>query len=323
MKIAHILPNTGVGGAQTATYAVIEGMPRFRHYIMTSTQANYKAVDATYMSGDHIRMLNDIRPEIIVYPGIKTNPRLEFSKLEYTPREILWVGHTVGTVPLCGCTKYACVSEYMKAETDFRSVRVAKDLVHVVGNSVRNIFFDGTRSHFNNKCVGRACNVSTYKFHRDYIKTVSHVPSKPKCLIIGGGDYADMLRIQSKMFRISRRTVITGALDHSDVMHFLKQISVFYHHTSTWIESWNLSMCEAMTYGIPVVCDRKGAHTEIVEDGTTGFIIKSVEEALSALTLLTSNGGLWNRISRSAVEYAHAHFKPEVTGRKYEEVLGI
>jgi len=50
-----------------------------------------------------------------------------------------------------------------------------------------------------------------------------------------------------------------------------------------WPEPFGLAVIEAMSCGTPVIAQRRGAVPEIVEDGVTGFIVDSVEEAVAAV----------------------------------------
>ena len=50
-----------------------------------------------------------------------------------------------------------------------------------------------------------------------------------------------------------------------------------------WPEPFGLAMIEAMSCGTPVIAWPQGAVPEVVEDGRTGFIVHSVEEAAAAL----------------------------------------
>ena len=50
-----------------------------------------------------------------------------------------------------------------------------------------------------------------------------------------------------------------------------------------WPEPFGLAMIEAMSYGTPVVAWHHGAVPEVVDDGETGFIVSSVEEAIQAV----------------------------------------
>lgn len=49
-----------------------------------------------------------------------------------------------------------------------------------------------------------------------------------------------------------------------------------------WPEPFGLVMIEAMACGCPVVAFRRGSVPEVVEDGVTGFIVDTVEQAVAA-----------------------------------------
>jgi glycosyltransferase involved in cell wall biosynthesis len=50
-----------------------------------------------------------------------------------------------------------------------------------------------------------------------------------------------------------------------------------------WPEPFGLVMIEAMACGTPVIAWRNGSVPEVVEDGVTGFIVESVDEAVQAV----------------------------------------
>lgn len=50
-----------------------------------------------------------------------------------------------------------------------------------------------------------------------------------------------------------------------------------------WPEPFGLVMIEAMACGTPVIAFRGGSVEEIVEDGVTGFIVESIDQAVDAL----------------------------------------
>ena len=55
-----------------------------------------------------------------------------------------------------------------------------------------------------------------------------------------------------------------------------------------WPEPFGLVMIEAMACGTPVIAMRRGSVPEIIEDGVTGFVVDSEEEALAAIGRLGS-----------------------------------
>ena len=50
-----------------------------------------------------------------------------------------------------------------------------------------------------------------------------------------------------------------------------------------WPEPFGLVMIEAMACGTPVIAYRRGSVPEVIDDGVTGFIVDSEEEALAAI----------------------------------------
>jgi glycosyltransferase involved in cell wall biosynthesis len=54
-----------------------------------------------------------------------------------------------------------------------------------------------------------------------------------------------------------------------------------------WPEPFGLVMIEAMACGTPVLAFRQGSVPEVVEDGITGYVVESVEEAICKLGSVT------------------------------------
>jgi glycosyltransferase involved in cell wall biosynthesis len=66
-----------------------------------------------------------------------------------------------------------------------------------------------------------------------------------------------------------------------------------------WPEPFGLVLIEALACGTPVIAFRRGSVPEIIEDGVTGFIVDSVEEAVAAVDRVD---GLSRRRCREAFE---------------------
>jgi len=66
-----------------------------------------------------------------------------------------------------------------------------------------------------------------------------------------------------------------------------------------WPEPFGLVMAEALACGTPVVAFRRGSVAEVIEDGVTGFVVDSVDEAVDALRQI---GSIDRRACRDAFE---------------------
>jgi glycosyltransferase involved in cell wall biosynthesis len=66
-----------------------------------------------------------------------------------------------------------------------------------------------------------------------------------------------------------------------------------------WPEPFGLVMIEAMACGTPVIAFRRGSVSEVIEDGVTGFIVETEDEAVEAIRRLPE---LDRKLVRSAFE---------------------
>jgi glycosyltransferase involved in cell wall biosynthesis len=81
-----------------------------------------------------------------------------------------------------------------------------------------------------------------------------------------------------------------------------------------WLEPFGLVMIEAMACGCPIVAFRKGSVPEIVEDGLTGFVVDTEEEAVEALRQV-------GRLDRTRIRQRfEERFTSSIMAEKYLDV---
>jgi glycosyltransferase involved in cell wall biosynthesis len=73
-----------------------------------------------------------------------------------------------------------------------------------------------------------------------------------------------------------------GEVGESDKMRFLASAYALLFPID-WPEPFGLVMIEAMAGGTPVIAFRRGSVPEVIEDGVTGFVVDTVEEAVRAV----------------------------------------
>ena len=81
-----------------------------------------------------------------------------------------------------------------------------------------------------------------------------------------------------------------------------------------WPEPFGLVMIEAMACGTPVIAFRRGSVPELVEEGVTGFVVDTIEEAVTA-------AGRIARLDRAKVRAQfERRFTAERMARGYLEI---
>src|SRR6266487_5155817 len=81
-----------------------------------------------------------------------------------------------------------------------------------------------------------------------------------------------------------------------------------------WEEPFGMVMIESMALGCPVISFARGAAPEIIADGKTGFLVKNVDEMVSAIAKI-------DEIDREVVrQYVERNFSVRVMSEKYVKI---
>jgi glycosyltransferase involved in cell wall biosynthesis len=111
------------------------------------------------------------------------------------------------------------------------------------------------------------------------------------------------------------RVQLVGEVDDTRKQPFLAEAAALLFPIS-WPEPFGLVMIEAMACGTPVIAYRAGSVPEVIEDGITGFIVESEEEAVGAVR---ESFRLDRRAIRTRFEQ---RFSVQRMVRQYEKLYG-
>jgi glycosyltransferase involved in cell wall biosynthesis len=142
--------------------------------------------------------------------------------------------------------------------------------------------------------VGTVGNINLQKGHDNFIRAAAYLKSKvpgAKFLILGAihenhRDYIDSLRsLAVQLGLVPRRDLI--ALDPTGRVHeWVQAMDVFWMTPRPRSEGIPTAMEEAMALGVPVVSFDVGSISELVEHGTSGYIVRGQNpEAIARNTL--------------------------------------
>lgn len=120
-------------------------------------------------------------------------------------------------------------------------------------------------------------------------------------------DEADRIYFESEIsdLLVNSDVEFVGEIGEADKTGFLGGAAALLFPID-WPEPFGLVMIEAMACGTPVIAFRGGSVAEIIDDGVTGFIVESVEEAVEA----------WQKISTLDRKKVHERFLERFTSAK-------
>jgi glycosyltransferase involved in cell wall biosynthesis len=102
------------------------------------------------------------------------------------------------------------------------------------------------------------------------------------CLIIAGGvgnrgdaSYLEELRRQSSELDLQDRVLFWGNPDAAQKDQLYSSADVFVSPANSFQESFGLALLEAMAYSLPILASDWTGYRDIVEDGRTGYLVRT------------------------------------------------
>jgi glycosyltransferase involved in cell wall biosynthesis len=110
----------------------------------------------------------------------------------------------------------------------------------------------------------------------------------------------------------------------ADIIPFYKRADLVLNlsRTDQCIETFGLTILEAMAFGIPVIAPPVGGPIELVDDGVTGYLIDSreIDQVVDKIKELSNDPELCLKLSKAAREKAKL-FSPDKFKKQILEVL--
>lgn len=202
--------------------------------------------------------------------------------------------------------KYSCdveifVSNFLKQQEHIKGKKN-----FVLHNVLPISFFNEGRSHQviwkqnNSFNVLMICSLKKYKGVFEFIKIAEkmlHIKDVDFTLIVNE-DYFTI----SKFFEgISIPSNVTIQETTSNTIPFYKKASILLNlsRPDEWVETFGLTILEAMSFGLPCIVPNVGGPIELIEDGLNGFTISSynIDKISEKITLLSRNKQLYELMS--------------------------
>lgn len=117
--------------------------------------------------------------------------------------------------------------------------------------------------------------------------------------------YRERLEGEAARLGVGERTVFLEDIPFEDFPEYYKAADAFVQ--PGFRESYAIPILEAMASGIPVLATEEGVAPEVVEEGVTGFFIRSAEDLAARVRQLSEGGGMGKEMGARAREKAAAY----------------
>jgi len=117
-----------------------------------------------------------------------------------------------------------------------------------------------------------------------------------KLLIAGGGPLMGALEEKAASLSLSDDVIFTGDLERDVLIRYLRASDVFALNSR--YEGLSHQILEAMSIGVPVVAGNVGGNPEVIEDGTSGYLVKpdDMEALYGRISALLADSALRAKI---------------------------
>lgn len=351
IKITHILPELGYGGAERLLVDLLKNIDRDKFNV---------EVICLIKGGDFVEDLAEIDVPVKILGkrgklGLAMMWRLKKYLVETQPDIVhthLFAGDFWGRVAayLAGVkiiistehninTSEGKLKDWLKSKTNrlatkiiavSRSVKnytikkyqTPAEKISVIYNGIDISRFSFESVDFNNKIifgtVGRLTKQKGHKYLISAFKKVSQKLPEAELWIVGEGELRDDLTKQIAKLNLTEKVKLLGTRKNIPAM--LNEFDIFVM-PSVW-EGLGIVVLEAMASGLPIIASDVDGLSELVKDNQNGLLFesKNIEQLSQKMTELVQNETLADKFSRAGREMVENNFDLKKVVREYEEV---
>ncbi|KSW12241.1 hypothetical protein CF15_05670 [Pyrodictium occultum] len=137
-------------------------------------------------------------------------------------------------------------------------------------------------------------------------------------VIVGDGPLADLVAEEARRYSREVRVMILGFVERERLREIYWASDLLV--VPARLEAFSITALEAMACGVPVIGFRESGISDVIEDGSTGFLVDSDEEAAEKAALLALDEDLRARMEHRAPLHIAQHFSWEKVGRNIVEI---
>lgn len=207
------------------------------------------------------------------------------------------------------------------------------DKLYQIPVSVDTDFFTPARNPRENDLfqlvtVGRLHKSKGHIYMLEVLKELLKREKKYRLTIIGEGPMRGMLESIISDYNLEANANLLGAKSHNEILEVLHQSDLYLftaidsQYGEFNSESQGLSISEAMSCGLPVVCFDCGGVKYTFEDSKSGFLIpqKDIEQTVKKINYLYENRGILSEMGMRARIFTKLNYSDDLIRGKWKSL---
>lgn len=177
---------------------------------------------------------------------------------------------------------------------------------NIIYNVLEESFVKQSRLQLNKeknaKIVLMICSLKAYKGVKQFVKLAQMNPEFTFKLVANAAQTEIDEYLKDEI--LSSNLILYPTQENTHPFYQEASVVLNLSDAKLWIETFGLTILEAMAYGLPTIVPTVGGVVELVADGENGFLIDSENLPLISekLNLLFQNQSLYNQMSTNAFE---------------------
>ncbi|MCC6372231.1 MAG: glycosyltransferase family 4 protein [Bacteroidia bacterium] len=212
-----------------------------------------------------------------------------------------------------------CVSKFLNQTEIIKNKKT-----HVLYNAIDDDFFR-TAKNFTlkkkaDKNILMICSLKAYKGVNEFIEIAKRKPNYKFKLVVNAAE-SDISHYFANS-ALPKNLSIFPAQSNTHPFYQWADVVLNLSRPAEWVETFGLTIVEAMSYGLPVIVPPVGGITELVDEGFNGYRINSNDPAHIAFKLSELlEDEIRYKSMRKAALYKIGYFKEEVFINKNLAIL--
>jgi L-malate glycosyltransferase len=222
------------------------------------------------------------------------------------------------------------VSHFLKQEmelgADVSSVVIPNGLAEDFFETAKNSFHNRKRMpHAQPNCL-MICSLKAYKGVHEFVKLAHAMPYHRFQLVLNADleeirAYFDWENLPSNLVIFPRQSDVHSFYHEADLVLNLSR-------PEGWIESFGMTLLEAMAYGLPVIAPLVGGQVEFIEPDVNGQLIDSADtnglvRAVHKLTFSTEKWQFHSENAHKTADQMRASVMQNLIAENIEQLTGI